>query len=86
MAIVFRNVGTKVNGTTSVASLPQPTGTATGDVMLAFIVDHATSGNSTAPTGWQYRGGSAGAAGRIQVFSAVVGKILSPELPGPSPG
>ena len=73
MAITLRGVGTKVNGTFSVASLAQPTGSTAGDVLLAFIVDHATSGNSAAPGGWQYRGGAAGSAGRLQIFSAVVG-------------
>ena len=73
MAITRRGVGASGTGTSSISSLAQPTGTATGDVLLAFIVDHATSGNSAAPTGWQYRGGAAGSAGRLQVFSAVVG-------------
>lgn len=73
MAITRRGVGASGNGTSSVSSLAQPTGTATGDVLLAFIVDHATSGNSAAPTGWQYRGGAVGSAGRLQAFSAVVG-------------
>lgn len=73
MAVTFRAAGTAASGTTSVAC-SQPSGTASGDLLLAFVVDHATSGNSTAPTGWTRRGGVAGTAGRFQVFSATVGQ------------
>ena len=77
MAIVFRGVGTKVNGTTSVSSLPQPAGTATGDVLLAFIVDHATSGNSAAPTGWLTGAGRRGQPDASRYFPPLSGKLLS---------
>ena len=71
--ITLRAVGTKVNGTTSLA-LSQPTGTTAGDALVAFILDHATSGTTTAPTGWTRQGGVAGTAGRFQVYTAVVGQ------------
>lgn len=73
MAVTFRAVGTSTNGTTSLA-LPQPAGTATGDVLVAFVLDHATSGTTTAPTGWTRAGGVASATGRFQVYTAVVGQ------------
>jgi hypothetical protein len=72
MTIVRRAAGASANGTTSVV-LARPAGTVNGDVLLAFVIDHATSGSSTAPTGWTNQGGAAVAAGRFQVFSAVVG-------------
>ncbi len=68
----YRATGTKVNGTTSVA-LSQPTGTATYDCLVAFISDRATSGTTTAPTGWTRQGGVAGTGGRFQVFTAIKG-------------
>lgn len=74
MAIGVAQLGTKVNGTTSVASLTQPGSVANGHVLLAFIVDHATSGSSAAPTGWTWILGAGGTGGRAQVFKAVVGK------------
>jgi hypothetical protein len=71
--IKLRGLGTSTNGTTSLA-LPQPSGTATDDVLVAFTIDHATSGNTTVPTGWTRQGGVAGTAGRFQIFTAVVGR------------
>jgi hypothetical protein len=73
MAITLRAVGTNTLGTTSVTP-PQPAGTATGDVLVAFIVDHATSGTTTPPTGWTRQGATSSSSGRFQVFTAVVGQ------------
>ena len=72
---LLRALGTKVNGTTSLA-LAQPTGTATGDLLLAFVIDHATTGTSTAPTGWTAltNGAAAATGGRMQTFWAIVGQ------------
>jgi hypothetical protein len=72
VSVTFRAAGTAVAGTTS-CSLSQPTGTATGDVLIALIADLATSGSSAAPTGWTQVGGAA-STGRCQVFTAVVGQ------------
>lgn len=72
MAIAYRAAGATTAGTTSVI-LPQPTGTSTGDVLVAFVLDHATTGTTTPPTGWTRRDGIAGTTGRFQVFTAVVG-------------
>ena len=69
MAVIYRAVGTAATGTTSV-TCSQPSGTSSGDLLLAFIVDHATSGSSSAPTGWTRVGGAAGTGGRFQVFKA----------------
>jgi len=71
--ITLRAVGTKVNGTTSVV-ISQPTGTLTDDILVAFVIDHKTSGVTTAPTGWTRQGGIAGTDGRFQVFTAVKGR------------
>ena len=73
MAITFRAAGTVGTAATTSVSLSQPTGTTTGDLLLAFVVDHATSGSGAAPTGWTSQGGAAGTGGRFQVFSAIVG-------------
>lgn len=73
MAITFRAAGTVGTAATTSVSLSQPTGTTTGDLLLAFVIDHATSGSSAAPTGWTSQGGAAGTGGRFQVFSAIVG-------------
>ena len=72
MAITLRAAGTVATGTTSVA-VSRPTGTSTGDLLVAYILDHATSGSTTAPTGWTRQGGVAGTGGRFQVFTAIVG-------------
>ena len=74
MTIGTAQLGTKVNGTSSLSSVPQPASAVAGTTLLAIILDHATSGTSAAPTGWTNRGAAAGAAGRLQVFSAVVGQ------------
>lgn len=74
--ITLRAAGASCNGTTSV-TVTQPTGTATNDVLVAFIFDHATTNaQSAAPTGWQGQGWTylASHVGRLQVFMAVVGK------------
>ena len=73
MAITFRAAGTVGTAATTSVSLSQPTGTTTGDLLLAFVIDHATSGSSAAPTGWTSQGVAAGTGGRFQVFSAIVG-------------
>ncbi len=73
MAITFRAAGTVGTAATTSVSLSQPTGTTTGDLLLAFVIDHATSGSSAAPTGWTGQGVAAGTGGRFQVFSAIVG-------------
>ncbi len=73
MAITFRAAGTVGTAATTSVSLSQPTGTTTGDLLLAFVIDHATSGSGAAPTGWTLQGGAAGTGGRFQVFSAIVG-------------
>ena len=73
MAITFRAAGTVGTAATTSVSLSQPTGTTTGDLLLAFVIDHATSGSGAAPTGWTSQGGAAGTGGRFQVFSAIVG-------------
>jgi hypothetical protein len=68
----YKAIGSIANGTTSVAP-SRPSGVVNGDVLLAVITDHATTGSSSAPTGWTRLGGAAGSAGRCQVFGAVVG-------------
>src|ERR1700688_2163964 len=73
MAIAFRAQGALATGTTAL-SITQPTGTATGDVLVVFIVDHAMSGTVTAPAGWTAAGVIAGANGRFSCFTAVVGQ------------
>jgi|GEM_PF-6790580 len=73
MAIAFRASGAVATGTTSL-SIAQPTGTTTGDVLVVFIVDHATSGTVTAPAGWTAAGVIAGTNGRFSCFTAVVGQ------------
>lgn len=73
MAITFRAAGTVGTASATSVSLSQPTGTTTGDLLLAFVIDHATSGSGAAPTGWTSQGGAAGTGGRFQVFSAIVG-------------
>lgn len=72
MSLVLRGVGANATGTTSVA-VSQPAGTSTGDVLIAFILDHATSGTTTAPTGWTRITATSSANGRFQAFIAVVG-------------
>ena len=74
MAIAFRANGAVKTGTTSLASMAQPTGTATGDCLVAFVLDHATSGTSAAPTGWRNIANTSSASGRFQCFTAVVGQ------------
>ncbi len=44
MAITFRAAGTVGTAATTSVSLSQPTGTTTGDLLLAFVIDHATAG------------------------------------------
>ena len=73
MAITFRAAGTVGTAATTSVSLSQPTGTTTGDLLLAFVIDHATSGSGAAPAGWTSQGVAAGTGGRFQVFSAIVG-------------
>lgn len=74
LTITLRAAGANATGTTSVVT-SQPTGTQTNDVLIAFIVDHATyNGQSVCPTGWQPRGYTRNSAGRrFQIFSAVKG-------------
>jgi len=74
MAIAFRANGAVKTGTTSLSSMAQPTGTSTGDCLVAFVVDHATSGTSAAPTGWTNIANTSSANGRFQCFTAVVGQ------------
>jgi hypothetical protein len=71
--LTLRAAGASANGTTSV-TVAQPTGTLDDDILVAFIVDRATSGSSAAPTGWTRQGGAAGTGGRFQVFTAVKGR------------
>jgi hypothetical protein len=71
--LTLRAAGASASGTTSV-TVAQPTGTLDDDILVAFIVDRATSGSSTAPTGWTRQGGAAGTGGRFQVFTAVKGR------------
>lgn len=61
-------------GTTSV-TVNAPSGATTGDILVAFIVDKATSGTTgtVAPTGWTFLVAAAGTGGRIQCFYATVG-------------
>ena len=69
----LRAAGTMATGSTSVAC-SEPTGTATGDVLVAFISDrHASNVNTTAPTGWLAVGKSYASGDLLQVFMAVVG-------------
>ena len=72
MAVTLRAAGTVATGTTSLA-ISSPASAVNGDYLLAFTIDHATSGSTTAPTGWTRIGGVAGTGCRFQVFSAVVG-------------
>lgn len=60
-------------GTTSV-SITAPSGCATGNALVAIILDHATSGTSAAPTGWTNRGSTSSSTGRMQVFTGIYGK------------
>lgn len=62
------------SGTTS-ASLSAPSGVRNGDLLLVFKSDRATSGTTSAPTGWT-RVASAAAASyyRIEVFWAIYGQ------------
>jgi hypothetical protein len=72
--ITFRAAGANATGTTSV-TCNRPAGTATNDVLIAFIIDQSTTNaQSTAPTGWQARGYAYTSGRRFQVFTAVVGK------------
>jgi hypothetical protein len=61
-------------GTTSVSVYP-PSGTATNDLLLAFITDHSTTTTaSTAPTGWLNIGVAGNSSGyRFQVFACTFG-------------
>lgn len=70
--ITRRSIGAKVNGTTTCVAT-EPAATVAGDVYLAFIGDHATTGTSTAPTGWTNIASAAATGGRIQVFRAIKG-------------
>jgi hypothetical protein len=70
---IRRAVGSLATGTTSI-TVSQPTGTSTGDFLIAFIVDRATSGTTSGPTGWTRVANGAGTGGRIQVFVATVGQ------------
>ena len=56
--------------------MAQPAGTVTGDVLVALVADLATSGTSSAPTGWTNITALAasGTGGRLQVYTAVVGQ------------
>lgn len=72
-AITLRGFGDYANGTTSL-SLAQPSGTATGDVLIAYVMDKATSGTTSGPTGWTRAAGAAGTNGRYQAFVAVIGQ------------
>ena len=56
MPVTYRAASASLaTGTTSVTPA-LPAGVAAGDLLLAFIVDHATSGNSSAPSGWTRQG------------------------------
>ncbi|MBZ5513087.1 MAG: hypothetical protein LAN70_18215 [Acidobacteriia bacterium] len=69
--ITQRGTPVKANGTTACTGTA-PTGVANGDVLYAFVTDHATSGSSSAPTGWSWIGGTAAAAGRFQAFRCIM--------------
>ncbi len=69
-AIGLRGVGTKANGTTSCAPT-LPTGLQTNDIVVAFVVDHATSGSTTLAN-WTNQGSAASSSGRVQVFTCIV--------------
>ena len=73
MAVAWATAGTLATGTTSV-TVSQPTGTSTGDTLVAFIADKATSGTTNGDTGWTRRAAGSGTGGRFQVYTAVVGQ------------
>lgn len=71
-AITYRTYATGT-GNNSVA-ISQPTGTTDGDILIAFLVDKATSGNMSAPTGWTWVAGATNGTGyRMSAFSATKG-------------
>ncbi|MEI8032789.1 MAG: hypothetical protein WCH05_05555 [Chlorobiaceae bacterium] len=69
MAISYRATST-ASGTNS-ASLSAPTGSVTGDILIAFKIDRATSGTTTAPTGWTRINSASGTSGRGEIFWAL---------------
>ena len=69
MAIAFRAAST-ASGTSS-ASLAVPAGTAVGDVLIAWKLDRATSGTTTAPAGWTRISSASGTSGRGELFYRV---------------
>jgi len=70
--VAFRAVSAMASGTTSVV-VTTPASAQNGDVLVAFIGDRATSGNTNPPTGWSRNQTGLGAGGRIQIFTAIVG-------------
>ncbi len=65
---------TSVASGTSSASVAEPSGCVTGSFLLCFKVDRATSGTTTAPTGWTRVASAAGASGRIEAFVGLYGR------------
>jgi hypothetical protein len=71
MAITWR-AASHASGSTS-ASCSAPTGFTAGDILIAFKIDRATSGTTSAPSGWVRIGGTSSANYRIEVFCARYG-------------
>ena len=71
--ITLRAAGTYAEGTTSV-TVSQPAGTSAGDVLVAYIMDKATTGTTDGPTGWTRVAAVSGTNGRYQAYTAVVGQ------------
>jgi hypothetical protein len=72
VAITLVNFGANATGTTSL-SVANPASIQNGDLLIAFILDHATSGSTAGATGWTRRLGAGGTGGRFQVFTAIQG-------------
>lgn len=68
-AIGAGRYGTKANGTTTCAPTLPTNGA--GDIIVAFVVDHGTSGSTTLAN-WTNQGSIAASGGRFQVFTCVV--------------
>jgi hypothetical protein len=65
---------TAVASGTTAAAVAAPSGVSDSDVMVCFKIDRATTGTTTAPTGWTWVASAAGTSGRIEVFWGVYGR------------
>ena len=72
MTIAYSN--TSVASGTSSASVAAPASVATDMLLVCVKIDRATSGTTTAPTGWTRVASTASTSGRIEVFVGVYGR------------